>query len=162
MCLCNGNCVQVWWCDHFIMAQIERLCHLLGASLGHYWQNQVQLNLKVNSKYFVLHLTLLQSHSLAFLPLRHYQTAASLFSQTIISASAHLSSLWLHCWLCHDYVQLLHLNHISFFSFWFVNLNLEYYLAPCSGQIPLKYLASWGHICGQEAVAVTFPHNAVA
>lgn len=53
------------------------------SSLGHDWVNQVHLNINLPITY----------HALLFLPVRRHQAAASLFSQTIISASAHLSSL---------------------------------------------------------------------
>lgn len=99
-------------------------------------------------------------HSLFFLPVTKYQTAASLSSQTIISASAHLSSL---VWLSAGsfplsllpahlsprppprfYVQLSCGSTIffclSFCDLWIRVWN-SMWLQEASGQIPLKLKA---------------------
>lgn len=75
--------------QHYTIVTMQQCCTIASttsfkaSSLGHDWVNEVHLNINLPRTY----------HSLLFLPVRQHQTAASLFSQTIISASAHLSSL---------------------------------------------------------------------
>lgn len=129
VCMCTSVTLWSFLYDSFLY------CHLLGASLG--YEIQVQLNLKVNSTYLALNLSLFLFHSDVTRHLHHFS----------------FKLLFLHLLICHlscstagsvTVVCSLYASKTFLASlFWFVNLNLEHYLAPCSGQVPLKYLVSW-------------------